>query len=415
MAITVDYSTAAPWLITIPKSDLTLITGTQYQLTVDEFWILLRDFTDNENPMARPKLYSRIPATSSTPSITTIDLNYYQLEFEDGLYSVNIVNGNTNIREAEVKNQVSVNTNNTTGFINPTFLEAGLFNGSVAIDAVNGVSGVGYTPSGGIIGTVQTPSDNPTDALTIAAVRGLDTLSVKGDLTVNGGLDYSNYILVGQGQILTSFTVSAAATVVNTTFLDADVTGTLDGDALIEDCTISGNLTFVSGVIEHCILNSCYITLGGGTTAYINESKSGVPGVGASTIDFGGSGQDLSMRGHEGSIILTNKSGTEAASINLSGGRVRLTSSVTNGSITCYGIGRLVEDATDEVIPTGTWNGVTIVNELIDSSDVLLTRKLLSNKVVVSGDDSTTTIYDDDGTTVLWTFNHTDARNRAPV
>jgi len=116
MALTVDYS-VTPFLITIPQSDLTLDTGTRYTLTVDEFWLLLRDFTDNQNAMPHPKLYFRIPATSSTPSITTINETYYALQFEDGMYSVNIINGNTNIREVEVKNQVSVNTNNTTGFV----------------------------------------------------------------------------------------------------------------------------------------------------------------------------------------------------------------------------------------------------------------------------------------------------------
>lgn len=119
MALTVDYSTI-PFLITVPQSDLTLDTGTKYTLTVDEFWILLRDFTDNENTMAQPKLYTRIPATATTPSITNVNSDFYELEFEDGLYSVNIINGNTNIRDVEVKNQVSVNTNNTAGFIDST-------------------------------------------------------------------------------------------------------------------------------------------------------------------------------------------------------------------------------------------------------------------------------------------------------
>ena len=115
MAITVDYS-ATPWLITIPQSDLTLISGTQYELEVDTFWQLLRDYSDNSESMPFFTIYNRIPATPSTPSITDINHLYYSLEFEDGAYSVNIINGNTNIRDVEVKNQVSVNTNNTTGF-----------------------------------------------------------------------------------------------------------------------------------------------------------------------------------------------------------------------------------------------------------------------------------------------------------
>lgn len=125
MALTVDYS-SAPFLITVPKSDLTLIEGTKYQLDVDTYWLLLADYTDNEQTMSQPILYSRVPATATTPSITNINLDYYTIEFENGLYSVNIINGNTNIREAEEKNQVSVNTNNTAGFIDPTALELSL-------------------------------------------------------------------------------------------------------------------------------------------------------------------------------------------------------------------------------------------------------------------------------------------------
>lgn len=115
MSLSVDYS-VTPFVITIPKSDLTLITGDKYQMTVDEYWYLLRDYTDNEGTMAQPILYSRIPATSSTPSITNINEAYYVLRFEPGLYSVRIINGNTNIRDVEVINTVSVHTDSTTGF-----------------------------------------------------------------------------------------------------------------------------------------------------------------------------------------------------------------------------------------------------------------------------------------------------------
>jgi hypothetical protein len=122
MAITVDYNNTPKWLITIPKSDLTLDTGTKYTLTVDTFWQLLRDYADSEEGIVNPIIYTRIAATASTPSITNINLDYYSLQFEDVLYSVNIIDGNTNIRDAEVKNKVSVNTNNTAGFVDQSTL-----------------------------------------------------------------------------------------------------------------------------------------------------------------------------------------------------------------------------------------------------------------------------------------------------
>lgn len=116
MAISVDY-TVTPWLITIPLSDLTLDSGTKYKLTADDFWKLLREYSYSPEGVISPIIYTRIAATAATPSITEINEDYYALQFEDGAYSVNIINGNTNIRDVEVKNQVSVNTNNNTGFV----------------------------------------------------------------------------------------------------------------------------------------------------------------------------------------------------------------------------------------------------------------------------------------------------------
>lgn len=116
MTISVDWSGAAPWLITIPQSDLTLVSGTKYTITVDKLWELLRDFSDSAEAVPFPILYTRSAATSSTPAIIEIDTNNYTAQFEDGAYSVEIIEGNSNFRDVEVKNTVSVGTNNTTGY-----------------------------------------------------------------------------------------------------------------------------------------------------------------------------------------------------------------------------------------------------------------------------------------------------------
>ena len=360
MAITVDYSGAAPWLITIPQSDLTLESGTKYKLTVDEFWILLRDFSDNENPMARPKLYRRIPATASTPSITEIEETYYALEFEDGLYSVNIIDGNTNIRDVEVKNQVSVNTNNTTGFIDPTFLEYSTFGGGVWYDALSGVSGTVYP-----IGTPARPSNNFTDTLAIGSLRGFGSAFVVGDATINGGLDFTDFTFIGQGQNLSSFTIDTVATVVNCTFRYATVTGVLDGDSHIEECIIDA-LDFVSGVIENCILNPSTVTLGGSALAQFIDCESGVPGTATPVINCGGAGQSLTMRGYNGGVKLINKTGADAISIDLVSGQVRIDlTTVTNGPIVVRGTGKVVDDATGDWLPSGTYGSMVLTNETV--------------------------------------------------
>lgn len=374
MAISVDYSTAPPWLITIPQSDLTLESGTKYKLTVDQFWLLLRDFTDNETTMARPVLYSRIPATSSTPSITEIDLTYYALQFEDGLYSVNIIEGNTNIREAEVKNQVSVNTNNTTGFIDPVFLQYSTYDGGVWIDAVGGTAGTTYPT-----GTPAQKVSNMPDALTIAAEQGFESFFIVGDVTIDSGLDYTDKQFFGQGQNLSHFTVSSAADVLNCTFAGATISGTLDGSSKLDECIIDG-LNFVSGVIENCILNPSTITLGGSAIAQFIDCESGVPGTGTPTIDCGGSGQPLSIRGYSGGIKLTNKTGPEAVSIDLVSGQVKIDlTTVTNGTIVVRGVGKIINDADDSDLPSGVYGGMTLINETVSGLMVRNTHDVLTN------------------------------------
>ena len=398
MALTVDYS-VTPFLITIPQSDLTLESGTKYKLTVDEFWVLLRDFTDEQNTMAQPKLYRRIPATSSTPSITEIEELYYALQFEDGMYSVNIINGNTNIREVEVKNQVSVNTNNTTGFIDPVFLEYSTFSGGVSVNESSAYSGSTYP-----VGTPSQPVNNFTDALTIAEDHGFTSFLVAGDVTINSGNDFTDYSFYGAGQNLSEMMLDPSAMLVNCSFFGARIAGTLDGDTHVEDCII-GNLNFVSGVIERCILEPGTIVLGGGEIAHFIDCKSGIPGVSSPIIDMGGAGQPLAMRNYNGGITLENKTGVDSVSLDINSGQVRLRSTVTNGTIVVRGVGKLVDDATGGRIYSGTWNGATIINELIDSIDVQIARKSQTNSalIVENGDSTkTVTIYDDDGVTALY-------------
>jgi hypothetical protein len=351
MAITVDY-TLTPFLITIPKADLTLDTGTRYKLTVDEFWLLLRDFTDNEGTMAQPKLYSRIPATSSTPSITTIDLDFYEMQFEDGLYSVNITEGNTNIREAEVKNQVSVNTNNTTGFIDPTYLQYSTFDGGVWVDESSSVTGIIYP-----VGTPSKPVNNFADALLICAQRGFKTFNVIGDAVINSGGDYSGFIFVGESREKSIFDIESNANVFKAEFVDATITGTIDGGVTIRDCTIY-DINYVNGTLERCVLGGGTILLGGGGQASFLDCWSGVAGELTPVIDCGGTGQKLIMRNYNGGVTLRNKTGVDEVSLGINAGQIVLENTISAGQIIVRGIGTLTDESTGTavVVSTGLMN-----------------------------------------------------------
>ena len=329
MAITVDYS-VTPFLITIPQSDLTLITGTQYQLTVDTFWLLLRDFTDNENAVPQPKLYRRTPATASTPSITEIEEAYYALQFENGAYSVNIINGNTNIREVEVKNTVSVNTNNTTGFINPEFLELGLFNGAVCIDSANAsgaaVSGTGKTANGLVIGTRQAPCLAASDALVIAQGRGINKFNLMSDLTLTGG-NYSAGYSWTADRLSITLTVQAAANVTGNAMDTITVSGELDGLNRLANCEIDA-VTNVSGELFQCNLES---TMSINGDVHIISCYSGVAGGGHPMIQTIGTNEVI-IRDFHGSIGLHGMTGG-THSIGLEGGKLTVGADSTAGTI----------------------------------------------------------------------------------
>jgi hypothetical protein len=87
-------------------------------------------------------------------------------------------------------------------------------------------------------------------------------------------------------------------------------------------------------------------------------------------IDMGGSGQNLVMVNYVGIVKIINMNGDNQIGIGLNGGFVILDStSVSAGSVIVSGIGSL-QDENGNYILTGTWNGVTIQNSLINKETI---------------------------------------------
>ena len=233
------------------------------------------------------------------------------------------------------------------------------FNGGVTLDTASSYSGVEFP-----VGTPQEPVNNLADAMTIANNRGFTTIYVLGDITIDSGADYSDMTFVGESQTKSTFTIDAAANVENCEFYDAAITGTLDGNAKLRNCLLQ-TLNYINGMIEQCILSTGTITLGGSLTAHFLDCWSGAPDTTTPVIDLGGSGQPLAMRNYNGGITLQNKTGSENVNIDLNSGQIRLKDTVTGGKIVCRGVGKLIDDDSEDYIPSGTHNGATIVNELI--------------------------------------------------
>lgn len=147
------------------------------------------------------------------------------------------------------------------------------FNGGVSIDITSSYTGTTYP-----VGTQRQPVNNIVDALLIASARGFRTFYVIGDIELATGTDFIESIFVGESKTKTVITIADDADVENCEFYDAEVIGVLDGGNVLKNCLI-GNINYVNGYIEQCVLKTGTITLGGSATAHFLDCWSGVVGA----------------------------------------------------------------------------------------------------------------------------------------
>jgi len=120
VAISVDPAT---FVITVPQSDLTFISGTLYELDVDWFRLALKDWEDDPDGMPFTKTHNHnteLTISGVTFARTIEILDPYTVEFEDGQYEVRCVGANHNLADVKVANQVSLIIGNSAGLISVT-------------------------------------------------------------------------------------------------------------------------------------------------------------------------------------------------------------------------------------------------------------------------------------------------------
>lgn len=410
MAITINRLTD---VIYVPKADLTLIQSSPEirELDLDWFRMQLKSIEDSEEGICfsdTHEHFTEVLLAGLTYARIVAILDPYTIEFEDGQYTINCVGANHNVSDVKIANQVSLIVNNAAGLITSAEIEYASFNGGVTIDAVNGVAGTLFPT-----GTPRQPVNNLTDAMLIAAGRGFGTIFIIGSLTIDSSGNYDNMIFVGESQTRSEITISSGASVIGCEIYDANISGTLDGDALLKNCLIE-DLVYVYGIIEHCVLGAGTIALGGNNPAHFLDCWSGVAGVGTPVIDMGGSGQSLGIRGYSGGIKIINKSGSDSASIDLLAGQIIIDSTVTNGKIECRGVGHLTDNSTGtaivsshdlinrEQIAIAVWDEVRLGSFTMEDMMTIMQR-MLYNKVTKSG--NIVTVYEEDEATPWKTFD----------
>lgn len=409
MAVSIDWPTS---VITVPRADMTLIQTNPTEirtLDTNAFRIELRGLEESDDGRAWSITHTH-NADETVGGITLADVlkivDPYTITFEDGQYAVYLQGTNNNILEKTNKNQVSVNPNNSAGLITVAEIQYAAYGDGISIDVVGGESGQLYP-----IGTKSNPVDNMADAIFINDYMKLDQLYIKSSMTFGVDADIDDFKVIGHSHIDVIVTVEDAAITSNVLFNEVIIQGILDGDNDLTRCTIRDILYF-SGHIHNCSLNGT-ITLGNTGLAYIENSKILDPDK-IPIINMGGTGHTLSMPGYIGKVYIENMTGGNA-NIGLNEGIIILKSTVTGGIISAVGVGRIIDEAGNDIW-SGTWNGATIINQAVsnesieravwEASEGLIVRKMLENKVIKSGD--VITIYDDDGVSVWKEYNLAD-------
>jgi len=114
---TIDWATK---IITIPQSFLTYVSGSLYELDINELRLALKDIEDSEEGAVFPDTHRH--NTEATLSGVTYArmleiINGYTVTFENGSYSVRCVGANHNMGDIKNYNSVSLIIGNAAGLI----------------------------------------------------------------------------------------------------------------------------------------------------------------------------------------------------------------------------------------------------------------------------------------------------------
>ncbi len=219
------------------------------------------------------------------------------------------------------------------------------YGGVVSVDVTSSLSGTEYPA-----GNMEYPVNNIQDAVKIANDKGFDTLFIRGDITLDTGDNIEGFTLVGQNITRSHLSVLDGAATYGCEFRNFTVTGILDGKCSAIECSI-GELNYINGFIYNSILGEATITLGGNADALFLDCWSGVAGSNTPTIDMGGSGQGLAVRGYSGGLKIINRTGTDATSLDFHSGQLKVDSTVTNGTIYVRGtVGKITDNSTGSAV-----------------------------------------------------------------
>lgn len=350
MSYSVNWTTK---VVTVPLTDLTLVSGSNYTLDTGDFWIEMRRleasptdglWTEQVIEYVNTQLLSGI-----TYSAIVKMINGYTWDTDTTNKNISLLGYNSNLLDTFIPGSgISVLANNSAGKIETgSGMSAaqdlkiseihGLVRRCVWVDTEELSNGDGYQ---------QTPFNNWSDAVDYNEANGLTSMFLKADAVVDRQLKNFEIFGVGlpaidmNGQILTG-----------STFRLCNLTGTQGGGSVIAfDCRLS-NVTDFNGA-GSLIGAVGSIAFANGGTSILNE-----------IVHFEGESATLSLTA--GGVLPTkveiqNASGEfEVTDMDLAGdeihiaikqGQITIDASCSAGTINLYGAAELVDNSTGTTV-----------------------------------------------------------------
>jgi len=246
-----------------------------------------------------------------------------------------------------------------------TALEFSVFNGQVQYDPAN-ITGLAISGTTYPAGTALAPSNNITDALSIATTIGTKTLRLLGNPTFDNTISLDGYRLIGTNRAQTIVTFSSADTG-DISIENCRFSGSMNGSLYAKDCMV-GSVTGVGCTTNPTVFENCHLQ---GNIQVRADNNKHWHLVDCSTttdalieLDVNSSPGHLAILGHQCRMRL--KGVTEGNDIHCSGKgmELRLDPTCTSGTIEVHGDVNVIDEGSALTFDNDTTTAL-VWNELV--------------------------------------------------
>lgn len=335
MAYSVNWITK---VISVPTSDLTLVSGTHYSLPMFDFLTEIRRLEwETTEGLWAPQILdhsdTRIDFAGSNYAAFDEMINGYTWQVTGVADRVDLLDSNNNLIDTLIVTGVSVVPSNSTGLTySKQTQDIAFADARIWVNTTTGTAGATYPT-----GTPGQPCLSFNDAAQVAAVRGLPNRyrGVGTEAVTAGSLD--GFDLLGASPDLSIFSIGSGVSTEGLVLESVFISGTFDGRVSMTGCE-TGALTNFSGTMTDCSWTDT-IQIDSSATKKIamHKCNSDKAGVARPELDVNGVVADVVMDRYSGGVEVTNMTGGNSMTINCSPASVRIAASCTSGTIKIRG------------------------------------------------------------------------------